>query len=185
MSKTTKKALRRAVVAEAVVEPPPQAGFDEVLQLIDSARARAVAAANTMLIELYWNIGEHISRRVAAEGWGQGTVGALAEHIRKRRPNAIGVSARNLWRMMQFCETCRNQPKLSALLTELSWTNNLLILGKCKRDEEREFYLRLAHGQNWSSRELCKRPTPPEHAHNIDGRHVCHGCREAHLGVVH
>ncbi len=46
------------------------------------------------------------------------------------------------------------EPKLSALLRELSWTNNLLILGKCKRDEEREFYLRLAASQKWSSREL-------------------------------
>ena len=36
----------------------------------------------------------------------------------------------------------------------MSWTHNLLILGKCKRDDEREFYLRLAHGQKWPSREL-------------------------------
>jgi hypothetical protein len=41
-----------------------------------------VAAANKELIDLYWNIGEHISRKVAAAGWGQGTVEALAEHIR-------------------------------------------------------------------------------------------------------
>ena len=65
-----------------------------------------------------------------------------------------GFSARNLWRMMQFYETYRDKPKLSALLTDLSWTHNLLILGKCKRDDEREFYLRLAHGQKWPSREL-------------------------------
>jgi hypothetical protein len=33
--------------------------------------------------------------------------------------------------MRQFFETYRNQPKLSALLRELPWTLNLLILGKC------------------------------------------------------
>jgi predicted nuclease of restriction endonuclease-like (RecB) superfamily len=27
-------------------------------------------------------------------------------------------------------------------------------MGKCKRDEEREFYLRMAHSQKWSSRDL-------------------------------
>jgi predicted nuclease of restriction endonuclease-like (RecB) superfamily len=78
----------------------------------------------------------------------------LAEYIRRRQPNARGFSASNLWRMMQFCETYRSEPKLAALLRELTWTHNLLILGKCKRDEEREFYLRLAAGQKWTSREL-------------------------------
>jgi predicted nuclease of restriction endonuclease-like (RecB) superfamily len=46
------------------------------------------------------------------------------------------------------------QAKLSALLTEFSWTHNLLILGKCKRAEEREFYLRLCNQERWSSRQL-------------------------------
>jgi hypothetical protein len=78
----------------------PPAGFDDVLRLIDAARGRAVAAVNKELIDLYWDIGEHISRKIAAEGWGQGTVEALAEHIRRRQPNARGFSASNLWRMM-------------------------------------------------------------------------------------
>ena len=133
---------------------PSQTDFDAVLALIDAARARAVAAVNTALIDLYWSIGEYISLKITSDGWGQGTVEALAEHIRKRQANARGFSAQNLWRMRQFFETYRGQPKLSALLRELNWTNNLMILGKCKRDEEREFYLRLAAAQKWTSREL-------------------------------
>jgi predicted nuclease of restriction endonuclease-like (RecB) superfamily len=133
---------------------PSQGEFDEILRLIDAARARGIAAVNTALIDLYWQIGEHISRQVAAHGSGQGTVESLAEHIRRHHANARGFSAQNLWRMRQFFETYRQRPKLSALLRELSWTNNLMILGKCKRDEEREFYLRLVAGQKWTSREL-------------------------------
>ena len=45
-----------------------------MLALIDAAKARAFAAVNTALIELYWGIGQHISRKIAEEGWGQGTV---------------------------------------------------------------------------------------------------------------
>ena len=52
--------------------------------------------------------------------------------------------------MMQFYETYRSQPKLAALLRELSWTHNLAIMSRCKRDEEREFYLRLAGRERWS-----------------------------------
>jgi len=135
--------------------PGSQTGdFDAVLGLIDAARTRAVAAVNTTLIDLYWSIGEFIVRRINADGWGKGTVQALADHIRQRKPDARGFSAQNLWRMRQFFETYSVQPDLSALLRELSWTSNLLILGKCQRPDEREFYLRLAAEQQWSSREL-------------------------------
>src|SRR5438270_3508713 len=98
----------------------PSSDFDDVLRLIDAARGRAVAAVNKELIDLYWTIGEHISRRIAADGWGEGTVTALAEHIRHCQPNARGFSAQNLWRMRQFYETYRNQPNLSALLRDLT-----------------------------------------------------------------
>jgi hypothetical protein len=46
---------------------------------------------------------------------------------------------------------------VSALLTQLPRTHKLLILGKCEREEEREFYLRPASVQRWSRRELERR----------------------------
>jgi predicted nuclease of restriction endonuclease-like (RecB) superfamily len=154
MTRPPKKVPRKAATRRAATPAPSEADLDEVLRLIDEARARALSAANTALIDLYWSLGEYISRRIDAERWGQGTVKALAERIARRRPNARGFSAQNLWRMRQFYETYRGRPKLSSLLRELSWTHNLLVMGKCKRDEEREFYLRLAHAQRWQTREL-------------------------------
>jgi hypothetical protein len=93
-------------------------------------RSRVVTAVNTALIDLYWRIGQYISRKIAEEGWGQGTVSALAEYIRARRPNARGFSASNLWRMMQFYETYRGLPKLAPVVRVLSWTHNLLIMSR-------------------------------------------------------
>jgi predicted nuclease of restriction endonuclease-like (RecB) superfamily len=153
MSQAPKRSGRRALKGRAG-SAPSTADFEVVLGLIDAARTRAYQAANTALIDLYWAIGEHISGRVASAGWGQGTVQALAEYIHKRQPNAQGFSARNLWRMMQFFETYRRQPKLAALLRELSWTHNLLILSRSMRDEEREFYIRLCLREKWTKREL-------------------------------
>ncbi len=69
-------------------------------------------------------------------------------------PDARGFSAQNLWRMRQFYETYRGRAKLAALVRELPWTHNMLILSRCKRDEEREFYLRLATREKWGKREL-------------------------------
>jgi predicted nuclease of restriction endonuclease-like (RecB) superfamily len=133
---------------------PSRADFDVVLSFIAAARSRAFIAVNTALIDLYWQIGEHISQRIAADRWGEGTVESLAEYIRQRQPSGRGFSARNLWRMMQFYETYRAAPKLSPLVRELSWTHNLLIMSRCKREEEREFYLRVCHRERWGKREL-------------------------------
>ena len=125
-----------------------------VLGLIEAARGRAIAAVNTTLIELYWGIGEFISRKISRDGWGKGTVQDLATTIQRRFPGMTGYSAQNLWRMRQFVEVYRDQPKLSPLVRELSWTHNLLIMSRCKGEEEREFYLRLCHREKWGKREL-------------------------------
>ncbi len=153
--KQAARSLARRPKANARTTPISlQTDFDVVLSLIAAARARAFAAVNTALIDLYWQIGEHISQRIAADRWGERTVEALAEYIQARQANTRGFSARNLWRMMQFYETYRAAPKLSPLARELSWTHNLLILSRCKRDEEREFYLRVCHRERWGKREL-------------------------------
>jgi predicted nuclease of restriction endonuclease-like (RecB) superfamily len=154
MSQSPRKSPRKTAIKPAESASPSQAEFDEVLTLIDAAKARASAAVNTTLIDLYWQLGEYISRKVAGATWGQRTVGVLAEFLRRRHPGRSGFSASNLWRMRQFFETYRGRPKLAALLRELSWSHNLAIMSRCRRDEEREFYLRLAARERWPLREL-------------------------------
>ena len=100
MNRKTRKPQAKAIVTGDTTNSP--AGFDEVLALIEATRSRVVTAVNTALIDLYWRIGQHISGKIAEEGWGQGTVAALAEYIRARRPTVRGFSASNLWRMMQY-----------------------------------------------------------------------------------
>lgn len=130
------------------------ARFDEVLALIHSARQQAVQAVNTQLIELYWQVGAYISRKLEQAEWGDAVVGQLAEHLARTQPGLRGFTRSNLFRMRQFYEVYRNEEKVAALPRQLSWTHNLIILGQSKRSEEREFYLRMAIKEKWSSREL-------------------------------
>ena len=81
-------------------------------------------------------------------------MGQLALYIQRHQPGIRGFSSQNLWRTRQFFETYRAKPKLSPLVRELPWSHNLVILTRCKKPEEREFYLRLAVKQKWSRREL-------------------------------
>ena len=64
--------------------------FSEILGLVAAARLRAVQAVNTTLIELYWQVGEVISRKIAAAEWGDGVVDQLAEHIARTQPGLRG-----------------------------------------------------------------------------------------------
>jgi predicted nuclease of restriction endonuclease-like (RecB) superfamily len=128
--------------------------FNDVLNLIESAKQRAYRAANTELIDLYWAIGQYVSQKINTEGWGKNTVQLLANYIQLHQPSLRGFSAQNIWRMRQFFEVYQHDIKLSALLRELPWTHNLTILSRSKRPEEREFYLKMAIQERWSSREL-------------------------------
>ncbi|HEY4572614.1 MAG TPA: PDDEXK nuclease domain-containing protein [Thermoanaerobaculia bacterium] len=122
--------------------------------MIQASRSRALAAVNTALIDLYWRIGEYISRKLETAAWGEGVVEALARYIQRHHPSLRGFTRRNLFRMRQLFEAYRGDEKVPALLTQLPWTHHLIILGQSKRPEEREFYLRQAIRERWSSREL-------------------------------
>ena len=136
------------------VAAPQEQAFAEIVEMIQAARARALAAVNTDLVDLYWRIGEYISRKLETATWGEAVVDELARYIRLRQPNLKGFTRRNLFRMRQFFAAYRGKRKVSALLTQLPWTHHLIILGQSKHPEEREFYMRLAIREQWGKREL-------------------------------
>ena len=128
--------------------------FADIIQLIKQSRSNAIRAVNTELISLYWNIGEYISKKIEQSEWGASVVTELSNYIQIYEPEIKGFSDKNIWRMKQFYETYKAFPKLSPLVREISWTNNLLIFSRCRTMEEMEFYLRLVKQENYSKREL-------------------------------
>lgn len=134
--------------------PSVSADFAEISHLIAAARSRAVQAVNTTLIDLYWQVGRIISQRITQAQWGDGVVVQLAEHLAHSQPGLKGFTARNLFRMRQFFEAYQGDKAAAPLVRQLPWTHNLIILSQSKRPDEREFYLRMAVQEQWSSREL-------------------------------
>lgn len=135
-------------------QAPADQGFAEVVRLIEAARQQAYQAVNTTLIGLYWQVGAYISGKLEAAEWGDGVVEQLALHLAATQPGLKGFTRPNLFRMRQFYEAYRHDEIGAPLTRQLPWTHNLIILGQSKRAEEREFYLRLAAREKWSSREL-------------------------------
>jgi predicted nuclease of restriction endonuclease-like (RecB) superfamily len=128
--------------------------FTDIIQLIKQSRTNAIKAVNAELINLYWNTGEYISKKIELSEWGDSVVTELANFIQTHEPEIKGFSDKNIWRMKQFYETYKDFPKLSPLVREISWTNNLLVFSRCKTIEEMEFYLKHAKQENYSKREL-------------------------------
>lgn len=128
--------------------------FDDILAIVSNARLRAAQAVNAELINMYWEIGSYISQRVKNMGWGRSVVADFSAFLQKHDPSCKGFSAQNIWRMKQFYETyCQNE-KLSLLVREIAWSNNLLIMVGCKTDQAREFYIRLCIKYHYTKREL-------------------------------
>ncbi len=128
--------------------------FIEIIQIINQSREKAIKMINASLIDLYWNVGQHISQKVEQSNWGQSVVKQLAIFIQETEPEIKGFSDKNIWRMKQFYETYKAYPKLSSMLRKITWTHNLIIMSRCKTIKEREFYINLSHQEKYSTREL-------------------------------
>ena len=56
--------------------------------------------------------------------------------------------------MIRFYETYAGDEFVTPLVTQISWTNHLLIMAACKTREQREFYIKLCIKETYSKREL-------------------------------
>ncbi len=105
-------------VAKAVVTAPLESSFAEVVQLIQQSHQRAYQAVNSELIDLYWRVGEYISRKLQSAEWGDGVVAELA----------------------LFERAVLNPPKTSSALIQEAMLPDKVLL----RTKLHEFYQRLA-----------------------------------------
>ncbi len=128
--------------------------FGAVISIIENAKGRALKAVNAELINMYWEVGEYLSNLCAESSFGDKVIDEVADYISTTAPTIKGFNRRGLYRMRQFYETYKDDEFVSALLTQISWTNHLLIMSKSKTKEERDFYVALAAKEHYSSREL-------------------------------
>ena len=128
--------------------------FDEVIHIIDNARNRAIKAVNAELIQMYWSVGEYLSKLCTGAAFGDKIIDDVAAYIVKENPGVKGFNRRGLYRMKQFYETYKDDEFVTPLVTQISWTNHLLIMSSSKTVEERHFYMTLCAKEHSSKREL-------------------------------
>ncbi len=124
----------------------------EIKDLIESSKRKAYITVNTILLDLYWHIGENIVNNLQ-KGKEKAKYG---EHILRNLSMRLtaqygkSFSKRNLERMRKFY-VC--YPIATTLLSQLSWSHYLELL-KVKDENIRNFYMQECINSRWDVRTL-------------------------------
>ena len=128
--------------------------FSKIVEMIESRKNNAYQKVNEELILLYLDLGKFLFDLQQVSNFGAKIPEKAADFMSKNYPDIKGFKKRNIERMIQFYKAYKDDEFATPLVTQLSWTNNLLILSGTKSEEERHFYLKLAVKNKYSKREL-------------------------------
>lgn len=106
----------------------PDYTFAKIAKIIEESRDNAYRKINEELILMYQKVGQFLSEKSKEASYGDGYIDALSVYIQQQFPGIKGFNRRGLYRMKQFYETYAGNAKVSPLVTQLSWTNHLLIM---------------------------------------------------------
>ncbi|ARD39610.1 nuclease [Edwardsiella ictaluri] len=129
----------------------------EIITLIQQAKQRAAMAVNSELTLLYWHIGQRINQAVLGgerADYGKHIVTNLAKQLTAQFGR--GWSAQQLRHCMKFAECYTDEPIVSALRRQLSWTH-IKTLIYIDDPLKRDFYSQMAICEHWSTRTLDER----------------------------
>lgn len=128
--------------------------FNKIIEFIESRKNNAYRKVNEEMILLYLDVGKYLFDLQQESNYGDKITSKAASFMKNNYPNIKGFTKRNIERMIQFYKTYKDDKIATPLVTQLSWTNNLLIISGFKSQDERHFYLKLAVKNNYSKREL-------------------------------
>ena len=132
---------------------PPSGYADWLADLkarIHSAQQRAALAVNRELVLLYWQIGQDILARQAAQGWGAKVIERLSQDLRSAFPEMKGFSRANLMYMRAFAAAWPDEKIVQQAVGQLPWGHNLVLLSQLKDPTQRLAYAESAIQHGWS-----------------------------------
>lgn len=130
--------------------------YSEIRNLLTQARSQAYRAVNTIMVQTYWHIGKRIVEQEqqgnSRAGYGDFIVAGLSKYLSDTFGK--GFSEANLRNMRQFYQVFPEfDQSVTQRVANLSWTNIRLIM-RIDDTSERDYYIKEATEQNWTSRVL-------------------------------
>ena len=126
----------------------------ELKSRFSRAQLKAVVAVNTSLLQFYWELGKDIVERQTQYAWGEGFLLQLSRDLMHDFPAIKGFSKRNLELIRQWY-TYWDIPvpiaqQAVSQLHSIPWGHNLVIIAKCKQQDEALFYVQNTLAYGWS-----------------------------------
>ena len=129
-----------------------QSLYNEVREIIASARQNATRSVDFCRVQMYWNIGKRILE-TEQEGKERAEYGSyLLKNLAKKLEPEYGTGFS--YRQLQFCrQFYRMYPIANALRSQFNWTQYRLLLA-IPDDNKREYYELEAVNNAWTAREM-------------------------------
>lgn len=122
----------------------------DIKRRIQRERIRVVLAANSAMVQLYWDIGRTIMERQGREGWGARVIDRLSADLQKRFPDMTGLSPRNLKYMRAFAAAWPDPEIVQRVVAQLPWRQNIALLERLDDPATRLWYARQVVQNGWS-----------------------------------
>lgn len=126
------------------------AWFAEIKGRIHGERLRLVLASNSVMVLLYWDIGQSILQKQAEQGYGTKVIDRLAADLRQAFPDMKGFSPRNLKYMRAFATAWLDRELVQRTVAQLSWGQNIVLLEKLTEGDDRLWYAARTLEHGWS-----------------------------------
>ena len=99
-------------------------------------------AANPVVIEAYWHVGQIILARQQRAAWEAKVIDRLAADLKHTFPDMQGLSSRNLLSMKLLASAFPDGPIAKQAVSQLPWGHVLRIMQRIKSQGGRDFYIR-------------------------------------------
>lgn len=129
-------------------------GLEDIKRRIQSAQTRAVLAANTELLQLYWDIGRQLAQWQKERDWGTAVVEQMATDLQSAYPGIKGFSRPSLFAMRQFYAFF--SPRfgqfefVSQPVRQIPWGHIRTLLVKVKSVDKALLYAQACVDNGWS-----------------------------------
>jgi len=128
-----------------------------ILEKVKKTRYEMLKTVSSQTVLLYFEIGKSVSKNAKKEKWWKAVVEKLSKDLQLEFEWVRWFSSRNIWRMKLFYEFFEENEKLPLMVAEIWWSQNCVILEKCKDENKINFYLKKTKEKWWSKLDLIEK----------------------------
>lgn len=121
-----------------------------IKERLRTAQIRATLAANSELIQFYWELGNDLVEKQKNHQWGSGFLEQFSHDMRQAFPEMQGFSVTNLKRMRIFAQEYPTFEIGARAVHQLPWGHIVVLLHKIKDQNQRDWYAEQTIKNGWS-----------------------------------